>query len=262
MIVAALVRDPTARARLADALRLDATIRDCARLSEVIALVETGLARIVVADHRDYDGSCTLPGIRRIREEFPSVPVVMYVPLSNQLSSLLLEYARIGVSQLVFQGVDDLRTPLRAAVHAALDHASALSLMEELEPLVPAPLLPFFRYCLEHARRDISVEDVASAMGVHRKTLVDRLRAAGLPSPRAIIGWSRLVIAARLLDDPGRTVEQVALKLDFPSGTSLRNMVKRYTGLRTSEVRQNGGVHCVLHAFKRELAAGATQGRR
>lgn len=69
------------------------------------------------------------------------------------------------------------------------------------------------------------------------------------------------MIAARLLDDPGRTVEQVALMLDFPSGTALRNMFKRYTGLRTSEVRQNGGVRCVLHAFKKELVGAAHEAR-
>jgi len=62
-------------------------------------------------------------------------------------------------------------------------------------------------------------------------------------------------MAARLLEDPGRTIEQVALKLDFASGTALRNMFKRYTGLRTTEVRENGGARCLLHAFKRELAS-------
>jgi len=262
VIIAALVRDGTARARLVDALRLDATVRSCSRLSEVLALVETGLASIVVADHRDYDGTSTLQGIRRIHEDFPSIPIVMYVPFSSETSGMVIDYARAGVSQIVFQGVDDLRTPLRNAVNAALDHASALAAGAELEQLVPSNVLPFLRYCLEYARRDISVEHVASAMGVHRKTLVDRLRAAGLPSPRAIIGWSRLVIAARLLDDPGRTVEQVALMLDFPSGTALRNMFKRYTGLRTSEVRQNGGVRCVMHAFKKELVASSPQARR
>lgn len=261
MIIAALVRDGTARARLVDALRLDATVRNCDRLSEVLTLVETGLASIVVADHRDYDGASTLPGIRRIHEDFPSIPIVMYVPFTHETSGMVIDYARAGVSQIVFQGVDDLRTPLRAAVNAALDHASALSAGAELESLVPSNVLPFLRYCLEYARRDISVEQVANAMGVHRKTLVDRLRAANLPSPRAIIGWSRLVIAARLLDDPGRTVEQVALMLDFPSGTALRNMFKRYTGLRTSEVRQNGGVRCVLHAFKKELVGAAHEAR-
>src|ERR1043165_7519503 len=127
-------------------------------------------------------------------------------------------------------------------------------MLTELEPSVPEHVFPMLRYCLEHGRRNLSVEDLAGALAVHRKTLVDWLKAAGLPSPSSIISWSRLLVAARMLDDPGRTVEQVALLLDFPSGTSLRNMMKRYTGLVTSEVRQNGGARCVLHAFKRELS--------
>ena len=81
----------------------------------------------------------------------------------------------------------------------------------KFEPLVPATIVPFLRYCLEHARRNITVEEVAAAMGVHRKTLVDRLKAAHLPSPRAMIGWCRLLMAARLLDDPGRTIDVAML---------------------------------------------------
>jgi AraC-like DNA-binding protein len=255
VIVGALVPDPISRARLTDALRNEASVRYCGRLSEVLAMVEAGLASLVVVDHRDYDGSPTLPSIRRLRDEFPSVPIVMYLPMSAVVSGAVMEYAKAGVSQLVFQGVDDLKASLRSAVNAALDQVSAVSLAVDLEPLVPPTIVPFLRYCLEYARRDITVEEVAAAMSVHRKTLVDRLKAARLPSPRAMIGWCRLLMAARLLDDPGRTVEQVALKLDFPSGAALRNMFKRYTGLRTTEVRENGGVRCLLHAFKRELAA-------
>lgn len=255
MIVAALVKDPISRARLTDALRNEASVRNCERLTEVLALVEQGLATIVVLDHRDYEGNATLPAVRRLRHEFPSVPVVMYLPISAVASGVVMEYARAGVSQLVFQGVDDFKTSLRTAVNAALDQVSAAALAAEIEPLIPPTVVPFLRYCLEHSRRNITVEEVAAAMGVHRKTLVDRLKAARLPSPRAMIGWCRLLIAARLLDDPGRTIEQVALKLDFPSGAALRNLFKRYTGLRTTEVRENGGVRCLLHAFKRELAA-------
>jgi AraC-like DNA-binding protein len=255
MIVAALVRDPVSRARLNAALRSEASIRYCGRLTEVLAMVEAGLANLVVVDHRDHDGSPTLPAVRRLRDDYPSVPVVMYLPMSAIVSGAVMEYAKAGVSQLVFQGVDDLKASLRSAVDAALDQVSAVALAADLEPLIPPTVGPFLRYCLEHARRNITVEEVAAAMGVHRKTLVDRLKAARMPSPRATIGWCRLLVAARMLDDPGRTVEHVALMLDFPSGAALRNMFKRYTGLRTTEVRENGGVRCLVHALKRELAA-------
>ena len=48
-----------------------------------------------------------------------------------------------------------------------------------------------------------------------------------------------------------RTIESIALQLEFPSDTSLRNMMKRYTGLKASEVRQRGGARCVVAAVRR-----------
>lgn len=257
MIVAAVVWEQVARARLTEALRQEATVRFCERGSEAVALVETGLAGVLVLDRRDRDGSSTLALVKRIREEFPSIPIVLYCALSPDASRDVLSFARAGVDQLVFQGVDDLRGPLRAAVQSSLDQVSAKAWLVELAPHVPGNVAPFLKYCLDHARRNVTVEEVAIALGVHRKTLVDRLNAAHLPSPSSFISWSRLLLAAKILEDPGRTVEQVALLLDFPSGPSLRNMMKRHTGLRSLEVRENGGARCVLHAFKRELAAAA-----
>ena len=57
---------------------------------------------------------------------------------------------------------------------------------------------------------------------------------------------------------PIYTLEQAALRLEFPSGTALRNMLMRYTGLKPRELRENGGVHCVMHLFRRELGGART----
>lgn len=258
IVVAALIWDPVARARLTEALRPDGLLRWCSQGSELTALVDAGLASLVVLDRRDRDGTSTLPLVRRIRQDYPSVPVVLYAKVSAESSRDVLEFARAGIDQLILQGVDDLRVLLRNAMELALDRASAKALLPELAPYVPASVMPFVEYCLEHARRNLTVEEVAYALGVRRKTLADRMSAARFPAPSTVIGWCRLLVAARLLEDPGRSVEQVALQLDFASGTALRNMMKRYTGLRSGEVRENGGVRCVLHAFKRALvAAGA-----
>ncbi|MGQ0648325.1 MAG: helix-turn-helix domain-containing protein [Gemmatimonadaceae bacterium] len=216
--------------------------------------MQNGLADVVVLDMRDTLGESTLPAVRRIREDFPSVPVVLYTAISPSISRDMLEFARAGVNDLVLRGVDDVKVTLRASLTSAADHCSARAIAAEVESLVPPNVAAMIRYCLENGRRALTVEDVAAALNVHRKTLVDRLNSAGLPTPSAIIAWCRLLVSARLLEDPGRSVEQVALLLDFPSGTSMRNMVKRYTGLRTGEVRENGGLRCVLHAFKRELS--------
>lgn len=255
MIVGALVWDPSSRARLQEALRGQASVRFCERQTELLTLLENNLAGVVVLDMRDREGNSTLATVRHFREAFPSVPVVLYCAISPETSRDVLEFARAGVNDLVLRGVDDLKYTLRTALSSAADHCSAHTILKELEGDVPSSILPLLRFCLENGRRALTVEDVAEALGVHRKTLVDRLNAAGMPAPSAIISWCRLLVSARLLEDPGRSIEQVALLLDFPSGTSMRNMVKRYTGLRPGEVRENGGVHCVLHAFRRELTA-------
>lgn len=261
-MVGALVWDPSSRARLQDALRGQASARFCARQQELLTLLENNLASVVVLDMRDQEGNSTLGAVRHIRAAFPSVPVVLYWSLAPDTSRDMLEFARAGVNHLVLKGVDDIRISLRSALSDAADHCSALSLLSELASVVPSNILPMLRYCLENSRRALTVEQVAVALGVHRKTLVDRVSTAGMPTPSAIISWCRLLLSARLLEDQGRSVEQVALLLDFPSGTSMRNMMKRYTGLRPGEVRENGGVKCVMHAFKREIAGIEVDSRR
>lgn len=255
MIVGTIVWESSSKARLQDALRGQATVRFCERPAELRALIENDLASVVVVDLRDREGNSTLALVRDIRESFPSIPVLLYCAISPDTSRDVLAFARAGVNDLVLRDVDDLRWTLRTALSTAADHCSARTIIGELEGIIPPNIMPMIRYCLENGRRAMTVEDVAEALSVHRKTLVDRLTAAGLPTPSAVIAWCRMLVAARLLEDPGRSIEQVALLLDFPSGTSLRNMMKRYTGLRPGEIRENGGVRCVLHALRRELVA-------
>jgi AraC-like DNA-binding protein len=52
-----------------------------------------------------------------------------------------------------------------------------------------------------------------------------------------VIAWCLILLTTALLASPGVTVERVALELNFPSATSLRNMLKRYTGLRPADLR-------------------------
>src|SRR5581483_2431497 len=76
-----------------------------------------------------------------------------------------------------------------------------------------------------------------------------RRRHASLPSLAASISWSRLFVAARLLEDLHRPVGRVALHLGFASGSALRGMLKRYTGLTPGEVRCGGGLDRVIDAM-------------
>lgn len=254
--VVALVADRACRARLVEALRGRATVAFCERPAEVLALLREARAAGLVIEPRDGEGVSTASAVHAVRAGFPSVPVVGYCSPSCEGSQDILALAQAGVHDLVLRGVNDEGIALRHALAGAGHACAATLILGEVLPMLPESARPIMEYCVRHADRAPTVEDVARALAVHRKTLRNRLSAAGLPAPSVLVGWGRLLMAAKLLEDPGRTAEQVALMLDYPSASAFRNTLRRYTKLRPTGVRERGGLTCVLSAFRCALAAG------
>ena len=253
LIVVALVVGTKCRARVRGALAGRADVHFCELRADLLPLAATKRASAIIAEPRDRDGDDVSAAIVSLRTGLPSVPVIAYIADEHATSGDILAMARAGVHDLVRSGFDDVGFALGAALASATATCATSAARDELEELVSADAWPFVSYCLTRAHGPISVGAAADALGLDRRTLVRRLERAGLPSPRRIAGWCRVVAAARLLDEPIYTLEQAALRLEFPSGTALRNMLLRYTGLKPRELRENGGVHCVMHLFRREL---------
>ena len=253
LIVVALVIGPACRARIRGALAGRADVRFCERRGELLSLAAATQASAIIAEPRDRLGDEVSAVISSIRSGLPSVPVIAYVADDRATSSDILAMARAGVHDLVRKGFDDVGFALGTALASATASCATETARTELESLVSVDAWPFVSYCLTRAHTPISIHAAAEALGLDRRTLVRRFERAGLPQPRRIAGWCRVIAAVRLLDEPIYTLEQAALRLDFPSGTALRNLLLRYTGLRPREIRENGGVRCVIHLFKREL---------
>ena len=255
LVVVALVIGTKCRARVRGALAGRADVRFCDLRTELVPLATRLCASAVLAESRDRVGDDVCDVITALRTGLPSVPVIAYVADNRTSSGDILAMARAGVHDLVRSGFDDVGFALGAALASATAACATTAARGELEQIVAADAWPFVSYCLTRAHGPIAIGSAAAALGLDRRTLVRRLERAGLPQPRRIAGWCRVVAAARLLDEPIYTLEQAALRLEFPSGTALRNMMLRYTGLRPREIRENGGVRCVMHLFKRELIA-------
>lgn len=255
LTVVALVVGPRHQARIRGVLRERAHVVFCEQRAALVPLAASRGASAVIAEPRDRAGEDVASVIATLRSGLPSVPVLAYIADERATSGDILAMARAGVHELVRAGFDDVGLALGAALASATASCATAAARDELERLVPAEAWPFVSYCLTRAHRAIPIAIAASALGMDRRTLVRRLERSGLPSPRRIAGWCRVIAAARLLDQPIYTLEQVALRLDFPSGTALRNMLVRYTGLRPREIRENGGARCVLHVFRREIEA-------
>lgn len=260
--VLALLLDRVARARVTDVVRGRTSVVFCCRTEELRERLKAGSVSVVLTECRDQAGQPTLPAVEAIRAGYPSLPVIAYVLPGRTPSSEVLAMAQAGVHELVIQGFDDVGITLRAVLESASRHCAGTRVLQALHLRVPAEVLPFVRYCLGRAAFEPSVTDAARYLGVHRKTLVYRLRQAALPPPSAMVGWCRLFLAAHLLEDPDRSVSQVALDLDFPSSAALRGMLRRYTGLRPQDVRSHGGLDEMLRLFLQGLDAPVHTGPR
>lgn len=258
MAVAALVIGTKCRARIRGALAGRADVHFCDLRGDLVGLAVRARVGAVIAEPRDRCGNDVSGTVAALRDALPSVPVIAYIADGHATSGDILAMARAGVHDLVRIGFDDVGFALGTALASATASCATETARHELASLVSADAWPFVSYCLTRAHAPISVRDAADALGLDRRTLVRRLERAGMPQPRRVAGWCRVIAAVRLLDEPIYTLEKAALCLDFPSGTALRNMLLRYTGLKPREIRENGGIRCVLHLFRRELAIART----
>jgi AraC-like DNA-binding protein len=254
-VVAALVLDAGARGRIRDAVGRRSEVHFCDHRDELIELATDERGAVVLTEPRDRAGCPIAPCIRSLRLGYPSVPIVAYLASPAVESRDIVDLVRAGASELVRSGFDDVGVVLRAALTSAHVSCTAHLVRREVAQLIPARVSDIVDFCLDHGGHSLNVAQLAHALGIDRRTIVRRLTEAHLPGPQELIGWCRILLAARLLDDPARSIEHIAFALDFPSAGAMRNMVQRYTGLRVHEVRENGGFRCVIHLFKKALAS-------
>lgn len=270
----ALVLAREAQARLVDALRGRARVVPVRTCRDLVRSVQDGGVCAVVVELRDAERTLTAPTVRRLRESWPLLPVIGYCADRNPNGADIIAVVQAGLTGLVVLGPPGERgNPLRDA----LDVLDALELAEDevtarrawaaLAIDVPEPARVVVEHCLKHARRALTVDRVACALGMHRKTLWGRLDRAGMPSPEKIINWARLLHAAQRLETTDWPVARVALELEYGTPGALRNMLFRYARVTPAQVKRPGGFELVLQAFRDALrtagereVAGAEQG--
>jgi AraC-like DNA-binding protein len=254
--VLALITGRLERLRVATAVGSHAVVRFVGATDEVLTHLDESpaLPTALIVEPRDCDGRSTADVVRQLANAHPELAIVAYCHAGYEHSRDILELAAAGAHELLFHGIDDSGVALRGVLTSASQACAAAQVMHAIASDIPAALLPLFEFCLAYPERATSVQAVAHVLGVHRKTLVNYCAQASLPPPGAILAWCRLLLVGHFLETPGRTVEGIALRVEFASATALRNMLRRYTGLRPQQVRERGGLRCIVDAFRRSLA--------
>jgi AraC-like DNA-binding protein len=188
----------------------------------------------------EAEQACAM-AIRHVRRLSPRTMVVAYGEMSRTIARSLLSAGRMGVDRLLFRGFDDLAGAIQElGTTVGPTDAELLEIVTTLG-VSSAPAAGVCIHCLRRASRGpLTVQRLAEELSVDRKTLRNWLRRAGLPGPERLIGWCRVIAAARLLERSERPVAEVAQTLRFSSVSDLRRMLGRYTGYRPTDVRLHG----------------------
>ncbi|MEP6998853.1 MAG: helix-turn-helix domain-containing protein [bacterium] len=253
-VVLALVLGVAARGRLRSALRDRHHVQFIERVAELehVMTTTTGVIAAVLVEPRDIDGRSVSDALTRMCATDSAPPIVGCCRAGVEHTADIRALVLAGVNELVFEGVDDAGYTLRAILESAQRARVGERAASALKTIVPETLWPFIAQVTAYPDTQ-RVADLADALGYHRKTLVNHCALAHAPPPQELIAWCRLAVAAELLQTTPRTIESIALGLDYPSDTSLRNMMKRYTGLTASAVRDAGGVRVVVAALQTAL---------
>ena len=262
--IAALVLGRLDRARLGDAVRGRALVRYVDTVAALELLVARSVPRVsaVVAEPFDAQRTPAAPLLARLRAEYPGVALIGYCQPGHKHSSEIIALAKAGVHELVFRGVDDSASTFQQTLAKASQGSAAREVLTALKPLIDPDAFWIVESAVQYAWPELNSRELAQALGMNVKTLVKHCRAGGLPSPGALLNWVRLMVVAYLLGAEGRAVEHVAASFGLESASPLRNLMKRYTGLRALEVRSEGGLEVVIDAFLRPDAYGRASKKR
>lgn len=251
--VACIPSTPLLQARLRDALGGPGAVAAFPDTSAALPTILRGEIRctVVAIDVGSFDFA--LATLRVLQQSVPTHAVVAWCDRKALSTRQLLDIAQTGVAELVLRDVDDIRHVLGRILNSASQRSHARDIEVRIGSKIPNAMRPLFRFMLEHAHQSMEVHRIASAFGITRQTLRNRLVQHRLPLPRTFMTWCRLLVAGSLLEESGHTLESVAWQLDFNSGHHLGTVLRRYTGTGVAEMRGRGVASFVEASFRTVL---------
>ncbi len=194
-------------------------------------------------------------GLRKLLEDFPSAPIVAALDPDRDGYSGVWELREWGVAEVLPLGEERSAVAIRNRVRAAQAKPLRHFLAEDLPGPLPGRARAILDAAVETVIQGGYPRDLAGKLGMSGPTLLRWCNRAELPSPRRLLHWLRVLLAAALLDDPGHTVFSVALACGYSTDDSLRRAIRGLVPHPPTELREQGAFRTVSDAFLRELQA-------
>jgi AraC-like DNA-binding protein len=193
----------------------------------------------------------------RVVREFPRVPALALLSKAGEPTPAdILALGNCGVRRIV-----DVRTPpgwtrLRDALSTENADARETQAVADLARDLEGSPEDFVRFIEAlFASRDAvrNVRSLCQALGVLPNTLMSRFYRSGLPAPKQYLAMAGLVRAARLFENPGMSIADVANHLNHSSPQSFGRHLFTYSGIPAGEFRRTYNGATMMDRFRKEL---------
>jgi AraC-like DNA-binding protein len=253
--VLVLHADPELRARIRAATAGGYMVQEAADWTALrTALRDAPPSPLVVVDPYHGSGALLAPDLLHLLVDFPSTPVVATLKLDPDTTADLFTLRDWGVTEVITLTHDDTPNALRARLRGA----QGLPLKVLLDSLLPHDLPAQARNIIDTAADVVAtrggLQDLAAHLGISERTLRRWCEAGGLPPARKLLTWMRLLLAAELLDDPGRTAIEVAHACGYSTGTTFWKAMHAFAGAGPTTLREQGAFAWASRAFLARLA--------
>lgn len=223
--------------------RLDflSTLRGHFRVREVDSLED--LARILPSAHPTsvvlldpYENAATPnAAFWSILERFPSVAVIPVFELRPERLDHMRGMVVSGVSEFLNLDREDMTSLAAARIRSALARPFKRRVEAVLSRHADVEARTILIAAAEACVRGERPKELADRFSVGSRTLAAWCAAHGLPQPRRLLAWLRIMLAAHLLEDAGRTRVSVAAACGYSTDRSLRRVIHRFVGPRPDD---------------------------
>lgn len=194
--------------------------------------------------------------VASVVREFPTVPTVALLGTTLPTPEALMQLGQAGVTRLVDvrapSGWTRLRHLLTEEAAQEVERRTLAAVRAELGE-APPDVWRFFEVVLDRQAPAHTVRDLCARVGVGPSTLMSRFLRAGLPSPKLYLAYARLLRAARLFEDPGHSIADVATALRYSSPQSFSRHVRLLFGMTAGRFRREVDGAVMLERWMAEL---------
>lgn len=197
------------------------------------------------------------PRICAMVREFPRIATVALVSNSTaDTPRTALSLGTSGITQLVDvrepTGWHELRRLLLADRGGEIQREALAQLGVDLAGADPE-CWRFFEALFTAPPRPATVRALSRELGVLPSTLMSRFFRAGLPAPKRYLATARLIRAARLFENSGFSIANVANHLDYSSPQSFGRHVRTSLQMTAGEFRSRFDGAGMLRHFRETL---------